>query len=148
MAQEGKPPETGTPTDAPAEQRPPEARAETPTSISADAEKDAQVEAAKARVAAAKDAAAQKAGAAAVLTIVPSAFRTAMAYAFGVRIMTPSITAWPPTIKSLSLVLMVCVSVLFPSPKGRGRMNPLLTTMPAILIPAARALMHFARPAS
>ena len=65
MAQEGKPPETGTPTDAPAEQRPPEARAETPTSISADAEKDAQVEAAKARVAAAKEAAAQKAGGAA-----------------------------------------------------------------------------------
>jgi NADH-quinone oxidoreductase subunit C len=65
MAQEGKPPETGTPTDAPAEERPPEARAEAPTSISADAEKDAQVEAAKARVAAAKEAAAQKAGAAA-----------------------------------------------------------------------------------
>ena len=65
MAQEGKPPETGTPTDAPAEQRPPEARAETPTPISADAEKDAQVEAAKAKVSAAKEAAAQKAGAAA-----------------------------------------------------------------------------------
>src|ERR1043165_2189335 len=65
MAQEGKPPETGSPTDAPAEQRPPEARAETPTSLSADAEKDAQVEAAKAKVAAAKEAAAQKAGAAA-----------------------------------------------------------------------------------
>src|SRR2546428_765510 len=42
---------------------------------------------------------------AAVLTIVPSALRTAIAYAFGVRIITPSITAWPPTIKSLSLVL-------------------------------------------
>src|SRR2546423_13278178 len=65
MAQEGKPPETGTPTDAPAEQRPPEARAETPTSLSADAEKDAQVEAAKAKAAAAKEAAAQKAAAAA-----------------------------------------------------------------------------------
>jgi len=63
MAQEGKPPETGSPTDASAEQRPPEARAETPTSLSADAEKDAQVEAAKAKVAAAKEAAAQKAGA-------------------------------------------------------------------------------------
>ena len=63
MAQEGKPPESGTPTDAPAEQRPPDARAETP--LSADAEKDAQVEAAKARVAAAKEAAVQKAGAAA-----------------------------------------------------------------------------------
>ena len=65
MPQEGKPPETGSPTDAPAEQRPPEARADTPNSLSADAEKDAQVEAAKARVAAAKEAAAQKAGAAA-----------------------------------------------------------------------------------
>ena len=63
MAQEGKPPETGSPTDAPAEQRPPDARADTPASLSADAEKDAQVEAAKARVAAAKEAAAQKAGA-------------------------------------------------------------------------------------
>jgi NADH-quinone oxidoreductase subunit C len=61
MAQEGKPPETGSPTDAPAEQRPPEARADTPTSLSADAEKDAQVEAAKAKVAAAKEAASQKA---------------------------------------------------------------------------------------
>src|SRR5881392_4288673 len=65
MAQEGNPPETGSPTDAPADERPQDARADTPTSISADAEKDAQVEAAKARVAAAKDAAAQKAGAAA-----------------------------------------------------------------------------------
>ncbi len=65
MAQEGNPPETGSPTDAPAEQRPQDARADTPTSLSADAEKDAQVEAAKARVAAAKEAAAQKAGAAA-----------------------------------------------------------------------------------
>src|SRR5881392_2858608 len=65
MAQEGNPPETGSPTDAPAEERPPEARADTPTSLSADAEKDAQVEAAKAKVAAAKEAAAKKAGAAA-----------------------------------------------------------------------------------
>src|SRR6516165_7118468 len=64
MSHEGKPPDPGSPTDAPAEQRPPEARAETPSALSADAEKDAQVEAAKARVAAAKEAA-QKAGAAA-----------------------------------------------------------------------------------
>jgi hypothetical protein len=42
-----------------------------------------------------------------MLTIVPSALRTATAYAFGVRIMTPSITACPPTIKSLSVVLNV-----------------------------------------
>ena len=34
-------------------------------------------------------------------------WRTAIAYAFGVRIMTPSITAWPPTIRSLSGVLIV-----------------------------------------
>jgi NADH-quinone oxidoreductase subunit C len=65
MAQEGKPPETGTPTDAPAEQRPQDAGADTSSSLSADAEKDAQVEAAKAKVAAAREAAAQKAGAAA-----------------------------------------------------------------------------------
>ena len=64
MSHEGKPPDPGSPTDAPAEQRPPEARAETPSALSADAEKDAQVEAAKARVAAAKEAA-QKTGAAA-----------------------------------------------------------------------------------
>jgi NADH-quinone oxidoreductase subunit C len=63
MAQEGNPPESGTPTDAPADQRPQDGRADSPTSLSADAEKDAQVEAAKARVAAAKEAAAQKAGA-------------------------------------------------------------------------------------
>jgi NADH-quinone oxidoreductase subunit C len=65
MAQEGNPPESGTPTDAPTEQRPQDARADTPTSLSADAEKDAQVEAAKAKVAAAKEAAARKAEAAA-----------------------------------------------------------------------------------
>jgi NADH-quinone oxidoreductase subunit C len=65
MAQEGNPPETGSPTDGPTERRPQDARADTPTPLSADAEKDAQVEAAKARVAAAKEAAAQKAGAAA-----------------------------------------------------------------------------------
>jgi NADH-quinone oxidoreductase subunit C len=62
MSQEGKPPDSGPPTDAPTEQRPPEGRADAPSSLSADAEKDAQVEAAKARVAAAKEAA-QKAGA-------------------------------------------------------------------------------------
>jgi NADH-quinone oxidoreductase subunit C len=65
MAQEGKPPEPGSQTDAPADAAPPdEARATTPSSLSADAEKDAQVEAAKARVAAAREAA-QKAGASA-----------------------------------------------------------------------------------
>ena len=63
MAQEGNPPETGSPTDAPADKRPQDARADSPTSLSADQQKDAQVEAAKARVAAAKEAAAQKAGA-------------------------------------------------------------------------------------
>ena len=64
MAQEGKPPESGSPTDAPANQRTPdEAGAATPASPpSADAEKDAQLEAAKARVVAAKEAA-QKAAA-------------------------------------------------------------------------------------
>ena len=76
MAQEGKPPETGSPTDAPTAERPEatptddktsagatgDARADTPSSLSADAEKDAQVETAKARVAAAKEAA-QKAAA-------------------------------------------------------------------------------------
>src|SRR5256714_3539239 len=78
MAQEGKPPDSGSPTDAPAEPRPKatpadtetsagdpgEARATSPSSLSADAQKEAQVEAAKARVMAAKDAA-QKAGSAA-----------------------------------------------------------------------------------
>src|SRR5947207_7001165 len=64
MAQEGKPPDSGSPTDAPAESRSQDARATPPSSLSADAEKDAQVEAAKARVVAAKDAA-QKAGIAA-----------------------------------------------------------------------------------
>src|SRR5947207_10387889 len=64
MAQEGKPPDSGSSTDAPAESRPQDERATSPSSLSADAEKDAQVEAAKARVVAAKDAA-QKAGAAA-----------------------------------------------------------------------------------
>jgi NADH-quinone oxidoreductase subunit C len=63
MAQEGKPPEPGSQTDAPVGAVPPEeARPTASASLSADAEKDAQVEAAKARVAAAKEAA-QKAAA-------------------------------------------------------------------------------------
>src|SRR5438093_12078746 len=58
MAQEGKPPESGSQTDAPANAAPQnDARSTAPPSLSADAEKDAQVEAAKARVAAAKEAA-------------------------------------------------------------------------------------------
>src|SRR5262252_743586 len=65
MSQEGKPPDSGSPTDAPAEERPPTARADTSAPVSADAEKDAQVEAAKARVAAAKEAAQKAAPAAA-----------------------------------------------------------------------------------
>src|SRR5437016_3357304 len=65
MAQEGKPPDPGS-TDTPSNPAPhDDARVTPPSFLSADAEKDAQVEAAKARVAAAKDAAAQKAGAAA-----------------------------------------------------------------------------------
>ena len=62
MAQEGKPPESG-PTDAPADAAPPkDAGVAPPSPLSADAEKDRQVEDAKARVAAAKEAA-QKAAA-------------------------------------------------------------------------------------
>ncbi len=62
MAQEGKPPESG-PTDAPEDVAPAkDAGAAPPSSLSADAEKDRQVEDAKARVAAAKEAA-QKAAA-------------------------------------------------------------------------------------
>ena len=58
MAQEGKPPDSGPETDAPADAvAPDDARATKPSPLSADAEKDAQVEAAKARVAAAKEAA-------------------------------------------------------------------------------------------
>ena len=65
MAQEGKPPDSGSQTDAPADAAAQDnARATTPSSLSADAEKDAQVEAAKARVIAAKEAA-QKAAPAA-----------------------------------------------------------------------------------
>src|SRR5712692_8419973 len=63
MAQEGKPPESGSQPDAPADVAPQdEAGAARLSSLSADAEKDAQVEAAKARVAAAKQEA-QKAAA-------------------------------------------------------------------------------------
>jgi NADH-quinone oxidoreductase subunit C len=62
MAQEGKPSEPGSETDASADAAAStDARTTTSSSLSADAEKDAQVEAAKARVAAAKEAA-QKAG--------------------------------------------------------------------------------------
>jgi len=62
MAQEGKPPESG-PTDAPADVAPPkETGVAPPSPVSADAEKDRQVEDAKARVTAAKEAA-QKAAA-------------------------------------------------------------------------------------
>lgn len=57
MAQEGKPPESGS-SDAPADAAPPnETGAAPPSTLSADAEKDRQVEDAKARVAAAKEAA-------------------------------------------------------------------------------------------
>ncbi|HWP56173.1 MAG TPA: NADH-quinone oxidoreductase subunit C [Pyrinomonadaceae bacterium] len=62
MAQEGKPPESGSP-DAPADVAPPKDAGDAPpSSLSADAQKDQQVEDAKARVAAAKEAA-QKAAA-------------------------------------------------------------------------------------
>ena len=65
MAQEGKPPESGS-TDAPADVAPPkEAGAAPPASVSADAEKDQKVEDAKARVAAAKEAAQKSAAPAA-----------------------------------------------------------------------------------
>src|SRR5216683_2747728 len=65
MAEESKPPEPGSQPNTLTEQREQDrARAANPSSLSADAEKDAQVEAAKARVAAAKETA-QKAGAAA-----------------------------------------------------------------------------------
>src|SRR6266849_7328542 len=63
MAEESKPPEPGSQPNISSEQREQDqARAANPSSLSADAEKDAQVEAAKARVAAAKDQA-QKAAA-------------------------------------------------------------------------------------
>src|SRR5258705_6871601 len=58
MAEEEKPDQTGSQTHTSSEQRTQDqARAAKPSSLTADAEKDAQVEAAKARVAAAKDAA-------------------------------------------------------------------------------------------
>ena len=63
MSQEGKPPDTGSPTDAPSNVASHDDARPTPP-VSADEEKNAQVEAAKARVAAAKEAA-QKSGAAA-----------------------------------------------------------------------------------
>jgi len=62
MALEGKPPDSGSQTDVPADVAQDDARA-TSSSLSADAEKDAQVEAAKARVAAAKEAAQKTAAA-------------------------------------------------------------------------------------
>src|SRR6266404_2130257 len=63
MAEESKPPDPGSQPNTSSEQRAQDqARAANPSSLSADAEKDAQVEAAKARVAAAKDQA-QKAAA-------------------------------------------------------------------------------------
>src|SRR3989449_9490958 len=62
MALEGKPPASGPQPDAPADVAQDDARA-TSSSLSADAEKDAQVEAAKARVAAAKEAAQKTAAA-------------------------------------------------------------------------------------
>src|SRR5712671_7139820 len=58
MAEEGKPTQPGSRKDTPSEQRTQDqARAAKPSSLTADAEKDAQVEAAKARVTAAKNAA-------------------------------------------------------------------------------------------
>src|SRR6266550_3280533 len=58
MAEEGKPTEPGSRNDTPSEQRAQDqARAANPATLTADAEKDAQVEAAKARVTAAKEAA-------------------------------------------------------------------------------------------
>src|SRR5205807_9925430 len=61
MADEGKPSESGSQTDAPANAAPPDQARANPPSLSVDAEKDGQVEAAKARVAAAKEAAQQAA---------------------------------------------------------------------------------------
>src|SRR5712671_2807683 len=58
MAEEGKPTEPGSRKDTTSEQRTQDqARAANPSSLTADAEKDAQVEAAKARVTAVKEAA-------------------------------------------------------------------------------------------
>lgn len=64
MAEEGKPTEPGTQPDTSSDQRTQDqARAAKPSSLNADAEKDAQVEAAKARVTAVKEAAQAAAGA-------------------------------------------------------------------------------------
>lgn len=64
MAEEDKPTQAGSQTDTSSEQRTQDqARAAKPSSLTADAEKDAQVEAAKARVAAVKDAAQAASGA-------------------------------------------------------------------------------------
>ena len=64
MAEEDKPTQTGSQTDTSSEQRTQDqARAAKPSSLTADAEKDAQVEAAKARVTAVKDAAQSAPGA-------------------------------------------------------------------------------------
>src|SRR3982074_713891 len=58
MAEEDKPTQTGSHTDTSSEQRTQDqARAAKPSSLTADAEKDAQIEAAKARVTAVKEAA-------------------------------------------------------------------------------------------
>jgi len=64
MAEEEKSPDSGAVDDTPANAAPPDQARANPPSLSADAEKDAQVEAAKARVAAAKEAAQQAAPAA------------------------------------------------------------------------------------
>ncbi len=63
MALEGKPPDSGSQTDVPADVAQDDVRTTSPPPLSADAEKDAQVEAAKARVAAAKEAAQKTAAA-------------------------------------------------------------------------------------
>src|SRR6266446_8650172 len=64
MAEESKPPDPGSQPDTSSEQRAQDqARAAKPSSLTADAEKDAQVEAAKARVTAVKEAAAAAPGA-------------------------------------------------------------------------------------
>ena len=60
---EGKPPESGSPPSTSSQREQPDERAASSSSLTADAEKDAQVEATKARVLAAKEAA-QRAGAA------------------------------------------------------------------------------------
>src|SRR5258708_1817668 len=49
----------------------------------------------------------------AVETVESSDRRHAMAYADGVRIITPSITAWPPTMRSRSRANIVWMSLSF-----------------------------------